>query len=159
MSETPMLRHGAFSWCELMTSNAEAPKRFYTELLGWTTEEVPGMFYTIVKTGEVGIGGIMSIPPHAAGASPYWGTYVTVDDVDATARKAQELGATGSARGCHLHHYPPHVGSHRVRCGRGTGSPCPTALVPAKSDTLPCPITSKLERPRRRWYSELYEVC
>ena len=93
MSETPMLRHGAFSWCELMTSDVEAAKRFYTELLGWTTEEVPDMSYTIVKTGEVGIGGIMSIPPHAAGASPYWGTYVTVDDVDATARKAQELGA------------------------------------------------------------------
>ena len=93
MSESPMLRHGAFSWCELMTSDVEAAKRFYTELLGWTTEEVPDMSYTIVKTGEVGIGGIMSIPPHAAGASPYWGTYVTVDDVDATARKAQELGA------------------------------------------------------------------
>ena len=95
MSESPMLRHGAFSWCELMTSDVEAAKRFYTELLGWTTEEaqVPGMSYTIVKTGEVGIGGIMSVPPQAAGAPPHWGTYVTVDDVDATARKAQELGA------------------------------------------------------------------
>ena len=93
MSETPMLRHGAFSWCELMTSDVEAAKRFYTELLGWTTEEVPGMSYTMVKTGEVGTGGIMDIPPQAAGSPPHWGTYVTVDDVDATARKAQELGA------------------------------------------------------------------
>ena len=89
-----MLRHGAFSWCELMTADVEAAKRFYTELLGWTTEEVPGMSYTIVKTGGTGVGGIMAVPPQAAGAPPQWGTYVTVDDVDATARKAQALGAT-----------------------------------------------------------------
>ena len=93
MSENAMLRHGAFSWCELMTADVQAATRFYTELLGWTTEEVPGMSYTLVKTGDVSVGGIMSIPPQAAGAPPHWGTYVTVDDVDATARKAQELGA------------------------------------------------------------------
>ena len=93
MSEDAMLRHGAFSWCELMTTDVEAAKRFYTELLGWTTEEVPDMSYTIVKTGGTGVGGIMAVPPQAAGAPPQWGTYVTVDDVDATACKAQELGA------------------------------------------------------------------
>ena len=53
MSENAMLRPGAFSWCELMTTDVEAAKRFYTELLGWT-EEVPGMSYTIVKTGGDG---------------------------------------------------------------------------------------------------------
>ena len=94
MSENAMVRHGAFSWCELMTTDVQAATRFYTELLGWTTEEVPGMSYTVVKTGDISIGGIMSIPPQGAGAPPHWGTYVTVDDVDATARKAQELGAT-----------------------------------------------------------------
>ena len=29
----------------------------------------------------------------AAGAPPNWGTYVTVDDVDATVKKAEGLGA------------------------------------------------------------------
>jgi predicted enzyme related to lactoylglutathione lyase len=94
MFENAMFRHGAFGWCELMTTDVQAATRFYTELLGWTTEEVPGMSYTVVKTGDVSIGGIMSSPPQAACAPPHWGTYVTVDDVDATARKAQELGAT-----------------------------------------------------------------
>ncbi len=94
MSDNAMVRHGAFSWCELMTTDVQAAKQFYTELLGWTTEEMPGMAYTVVQTGGVGIGGIMAIPSHAPGAPPHWGTYVTVDDVDATARKAQELGAT-----------------------------------------------------------------
>ncbi len=93
MSENAMFRHGAFGWCELMTTDVEAAKQFYTELLGWTTEEVPGMSYTIVKTEGTGVGGIMAVPPQAAGTQPWWGPYVTVDDVDATARKAQELGA------------------------------------------------------------------
>jgi predicted enzyme related to lactoylglutathione lyase len=88
-------RHGAFSWCELMTTDVDAAKAFYTQLLGWTTEDMPaaGMTYTVVKTGDTGVGGIMPIPPQAAGSPPRWGTYITVDDVDATARKAEELGA------------------------------------------------------------------
>ena len=93
MSDNAMVRHGAFSWCELMTTDVQAATQFYTELLGWSTEEVPGMAYTVVQTGGVGIGSIMAIPSQAAGATPQWGIYVTVDDVDATARKAQELGA------------------------------------------------------------------
>src|SRR5262244_1885546 len=93
MSDNAMVRHGAFSWCELMTTDVQAATQFYTELLGWTTEEVPGIAYTVVQTGGVGIGGIMAISAQAAGATSHWGTYVTVDDVDATARKAQELGA------------------------------------------------------------------
>jgi predicted enzyme related to lactoylglutathione lyase len=78
-----------------MTTDVAAAKRFYTQLLGWTTEDVtmPDMTYTVVKAGGTEIGGIMSIPPQAAGAPPHWGTYVTVDDVDATARKAEALGA------------------------------------------------------------------
>ena len=93
MSEA--FRHGVFSWCELMTTDVDAAKRFYSKLLGWTTEDIsmPGMTYTIVKTGGTEIGGMMPVPPQAAGAPPHWGVYVTVDDVDATARKAEALGA------------------------------------------------------------------
>jgi predicted enzyme related to lactoylglutathione lyase len=35
----------------------------------------------------------MSTPPGAEGVPPHWGVYVTVDDVDTSARKAEELGA------------------------------------------------------------------
>ena len=48
--------------------------------------------YTVVKIGDDGIGGIMKTPPQAEGMPPSWGVYVTVDDIDATARKAEELG-------------------------------------------------------------------
>jgi hypothetical protein len=92
----PMQHHGTFSWCELMTTDVAAAKRFYTQLLGWTAEDVSvmeGMTYTIVKAGGTDVGGIMAAPPHAAGIPPHWGCYITVDDVDATARQAQALGA------------------------------------------------------------------
>jgi predicted enzyme related to lactoylglutathione lyase len=88
-------QHGAFSWCELMTTDADAAKAFYTKLFGWDTEDMsmPGMTYTVVKAGGKGIGGIMTIPKEAQGMPPKWGPYVTVDDVDQTARTAEQLGA------------------------------------------------------------------
>lgn len=89
-------QHGAFSWCELMTTDVEAAKSFYAKLFGWDTEAMtmPGMIYTVVKAGGKGIGGIMAMPPDAPkGMPPMWGSYVTVNDVDATARTAQQLGA------------------------------------------------------------------
>ena len=51
------------------------------------------MNYTVVKVGDEGIVGNMPVPAQAQGAPPHWGVYVTVDDVDATAGKAAELGA------------------------------------------------------------------
>ena len=89
-------KHGVFSWCELMTTDVEAAKEFYTELFGWTAEAVTidGMQYNLIKLEGTEIGGIMALPAQAQGAPPCWGTYVTVDDVDATAGKAQELGAS-----------------------------------------------------------------
>lgn len=88
-------QHGAFSWSELMTSNPEAAKKFYSELFGWETDDMPmgDMTYTVLKAGDKEVGGIMSIPEQAKGTPPYWGIYVTVDDVDTTAKKAEELGA------------------------------------------------------------------
>ncbi len=87
--------HGAFSWCELMTTDVAAAKTFYTKLFGWDTEDMamPGMTYTVVKAGGKGIGGIMTIPKEAKGMPPAWATYVTVDDVDKTAKAAEKLGA------------------------------------------------------------------
>ncbi len=88
-------QHGAFSWFELMTTDVEAARKFYTQLLGWTTEEMPmgEMTYTILKVAGEGVAGMMPIPPQAKGAPPHWGIFITVDDVEAVAKKAQELGA------------------------------------------------------------------
>jgi predicted enzyme related to lactoylglutathione lyase len=89
-------QHGAFSWSELQTTDVEGAKKFYSELLGWTTEDFPSeeIVYTVVKAEGAPVGGIMAMPPQAAGAPPHWGVYITVKDVDAAAQKAVKLGAT-----------------------------------------------------------------
>lgn len=88
-------QHGAFSWCELITTDAEAAKAFYTKLFDWNAEDMtmPGMTYTVIKAGGNEIGGIMTIPQDARDMPPAWGVYVTVSDVDATAKTAEQLGA------------------------------------------------------------------
>jgi predicted enzyme related to lactoylglutathione lyase len=54
---------------------------------------MPEFTYTVVKVGEEsGIGGIMPIPPTGKGMPPVWMSYVTVDNVDTTAKKAEQLG-------------------------------------------------------------------
>ena len=87
-------QHGAFSWFELMTTDTNGAKKFYTSLFGWETEDMNmgDMNYTVWNVAKEGVGGLMSLPPQAEGQPPSWGVYVTVDDVDATAAKAEELG-------------------------------------------------------------------
>ena len=87
-------QHGAFCWSELMTTDVPGALKFYTKLFGWTTEEMhmEGMTYTLAKVGGTDVGGIMATPPEAQGMPPMWGVYVTVDNVDATAKMAEELG-------------------------------------------------------------------
>jgi len=49
-----LLKHGAFSWFELMTTDVPAAKNFYTKLLGWKTQDMPmeNMDYTVVKVDD-----------------------------------------------------------------------------------------------------------
>ena len=87
---------GAFSWNELMTPDPEAALAFYTALFGWNVQKMPmpGGEYHVVRVGDTSVGGVMAIPPaaKAGGMPPSWGSYVTVADVDATARQAVALG-------------------------------------------------------------------
>jgi uncharacterized protein len=87
---------GAFSWSELMTTDPAAAKAFYTKLFDWGTRDMqmPSGTYTTCQVGEDSVGGIMKIPAEATGMPPAWGVYVTVEDVDATIRQAEQLGGS-----------------------------------------------------------------
>jgi predicted enzyme related to lactoylglutathione lyase len=90
LSET----HGAFSWTELATTDVAAAKKFYGQLLGWQLKDMNmgDMTYTVLNAGGQDIGGIMAVPANAPGARPAWGTYVTVDNVDAVTDRVKGLG-------------------------------------------------------------------
>lgn len=95
MSASPMTQHGAFSWIELLTTDVNGAKRFYSELLGWTFEgdNSHGAEYTLAKVDGAIVAGVMEIPEQAkARRSPGWGTYVTVDDVDALIPRVEAAG-------------------------------------------------------------------
>ena len=89
-----LMKHGAFSWSELMTTDVDAAKQFYGTLFGWETEEFlgAGMPYTLIKVSGETVGGMMAPTPECTGKAPAWGVCVTVDDVDATARQVETLG-------------------------------------------------------------------
>jgi predicted enzyme related to lactoylglutathione lyase len=53
-----------------------------------------GTTYTVLSAGGAPVGGIMAPPKQAGTMPPHWGTYVTVADVDATAKQAVELGGS-----------------------------------------------------------------
>ncbi len=88
------LKHGAFSWNELLTTDKAAATSFYTTLFGWESEEMQmeGMAYTVLKVNGEPVGGIMKKSAECGDMAPSWNVYVTVDDVDASASKVEGLG-------------------------------------------------------------------
>jgi predicted enzyme related to lactoylglutathione lyase len=87
-----------FIWYELMTSDVAAAETFYKSVVGWKSEPFAGsaMAYTIMKAGDTGVAGLMTVPAEAAamGARPAWLGYIYVDDVDAASAKLKQAGGT-----------------------------------------------------------------
>lgn len=75
--EERLLKHGMFSWNELMTTDGAGARKFYEQLLGWKFTEFPmeGMSYWVIKADGEEVGGIMNIPPEPGGI-PLTGEYM-----------------------------------------------------------------------------------
>ena len=82
-----------FVHVELATTDIGKAKSFYGSFFGWSLKDmqVGDMTYTRVDVGEGTGGGMMRHP--MPGAPSAWLAYVLVDDVAASAAKAQSLGA------------------------------------------------------------------
>jgi hypothetical protein len=95
MGERTSYPAGTFSWVDLQTDDLDAAKRFYGELLGWSYNDIPigdDSVYSMAQVHGHNVAGLgerqdESIPPH-------WNCFVTVEDADASAARAGELGAT-----------------------------------------------------------------
>src|SRR5690606_29985638 len=94
--------HGSHIWYELLTTDAEAAKRFYEAIVsGWTVgaPSPDHMGYRQIGVDGGGhVGGMMELSKEmlAGGARPVWLGYVGVDDVDASVNKVEAAG--GSVR-------------------------------------------------------------
>src|SRR5436190_1311044 len=87
---------GALCWTELATRDPAAAKNFYTSLFGWKAKSSSdaGMNYTEFSVGQTPGAGMMEMDERMAGVPPHWMPYFMAADVDQTAAKAKELGAT-----------------------------------------------------------------
>ena len=94
MMHEMFFKPGAVSWTELITSDVEAAKKFYGDLFGWTFQRFPeaNMPYDVISVGDRQFGGVFKAPPELAPPQPTWMSYVTVENVDETAKKAAQLG-------------------------------------------------------------------
>jgi predicted enzyme related to lactoylglutathione lyase len=83
---------GHFGWCELASKDPAASVAFYRALGGFTAREMamPDGAYHLLESEGAGRAGIMA--QHAPQPTA-WVPYVLVASADATAAKAQKLGA------------------------------------------------------------------
>jgi predicted enzyme related to lactoylglutathione lyase len=89
---------GQFVWYDLMTTDPEAAKRFYSPLGGWSTmpfeKSDPQNPYTMWTHNGEPIGGVARLTgeQRARGIPPHWMPSVEVNNVDSSLRQAQSLG-------------------------------------------------------------------
>ena len=111
--------HGSLNFNNLNTRDVDAAKRFYGAVFGWSVLSMPGGFTAWTLPGyadylerdnpglrkgmeEMGVtpdfadvvATINPIPDDQPDTPPHWSVTFAVDDADATAQKASELGAT-----------------------------------------------------------------
>jgi hypothetical protein len=79
-----------FCHVELNTTDVKKAKDFYGKLFSWKLEDMPGGEYTMIGVGEGTGGGMMKNP--IPGAPSFWLSYVLVDDIRASTKKAASLG-------------------------------------------------------------------
>jgi predicted enzyme related to lactoylglutathione lyase len=88
---------GRLVWYELLTSDPKAAIAFYTEVLGWKTQQwEQGGDYTMFVGSQGPLGGVSLLPEKAKamGAPPYWSANVIVANVDESAARVKQLGGT-----------------------------------------------------------------
>ena len=85
---------GAMTWNDLVTPDPDGAARFYGELFGWTTEEVPGAGgYRVIRNGGRANGGMVRLDPaRMAGTPANWMPYFGHEDVE---RLVTEVGGLG----------------------------------------------------------------
>jgi predicted enzyme related to lactoylglutathione lyase len=90
---------GTFSWVDLTTTDQEAAKRFYGELFGWETEDIPvgeGAVYMMARLDGQNVAAISPQPEQQreANAPPMWNSYITVESADDALAAASDHGGT-----------------------------------------------------------------
>jgi hypothetical protein len=84
---------------ELATTDQNGAKKFYGDLFGWSVDDAPmgpGEFYSMFKLDgkDAAAAYTLRSEQKAQGVPPHWMIYIATDNVDDSARRAAELGAS-----------------------------------------------------------------
>ncbi len=87
---------GEASWHELMTTDAPAALKFYSDVFGWQSSEALdmgpiGKYYMFNRPHGM-IGGMMNTPPEMAHVPPHWQIYFLVPDITAAVERITSNG-------------------------------------------------------------------
>lgn len=89
---------GTFCWVDLTTTDLDAAKRFYRELLGWEYDDRPanGDVYSVARRYEADVAAIYGQleQERAQGVPPHWNNYVSTDDLDGVVVRVKELSGS-----------------------------------------------------------------
>ena len=90
---------GTFSWNELVSSDVEASKNFYTRVFGWEGKDMPmsrGGTYTVFESDGAPVAGMIPMECTTApeGTPTHWFSYINVESVEATCRATVDAGGT-----------------------------------------------------------------
>lgn len=102
MPEVTSYPNGMPSWLDLGTTDLDGAEKFYAGLFGWKSDRQPageGMVYSMQSLNGKSVAGIYDQPQDQrdAGIPPNWLTYITVDDIEATAAKVEPAGGKVAA--------------------------------------------------------------
>jgi predicted enzyme related to lactoylglutathione lyase len=137
MGERDSYPAGTFCWADLGTTEGHEARDFYTGLFGWDAEDLPAGedgVYTMFRKEGRDVAALYEMGADERGQLPaHWSSYINVEDLDAIAKRAVELGATVVAEpfdvmdsgrmavlrdpgGAHVHLWQPgrHIGAGRV---------------------------------------------
>jgi hypothetical protein len=137
MGERDSYAPGTFCWADLGTTDASAAQEFYTGLFGWDADALPageGGVYVMFRKDGRDVAALYEMGESERNQlNAHWSSYVSVEDVEATARRAGELEAAIVAEpfdvmdsgrmavlrdptGAHVHLWQPgrHAGAGRV---------------------------------------------
>jgi predicted enzyme related to lactoylglutathione lyase len=89
---------GEASWHELMTTDAPAAMKFYSDVFHWKPSETLDMGemgkYHMFNRPHGMIGGMMNKPPMMADVPPHWMIYFRVPDINAAVERIKANGGT-----------------------------------------------------------------
>ena len=94
MSENFKPQPGNVCWNELNASEVDVAKKFYSEVMGWTYQDMPEHKYTVFMNSGVPVAGLMNTADIEGGDQipPNWFVYLTIANMDKALEKVKANG-------------------------------------------------------------------